>query len=329
MGLHRIRKSMRSAGVASAALVLLLGPTVVVANPALAKPAAAGATAPSAGCVEPADAGSAARARPGTPGRHDPNELTAAEAAQRNRDLDAAYAKRVGVAPFSATPRKITIPVVVHVISRDRTREGGNIPRAMIDAQLKVLNAAFDGADGGAVTPFKFKLKKLNRVVNPAWYPIVAESPAETQMKKSLRTGGPGTLNLYLGALTDDLLGWATFPQKQVTTYDGVVVLSESLPGGYMKPYDEGDTGTHEVGHWLNLFHTFQGGCTGEGDAVADTPAEAEPAFGCPTGRDSCVSKSGLDPIHNFMNYTVDACMDRFTVGQVNRMVKAWQAYRA
>ncbi|RKR89182.1 pregnancy-associated plasma protein-A [Micromonospora pisi] len=329
MGLHRIRKSLRSVGVASTAVVLLLGSMVLVANPALASPATASTTGPSAGCVQLAVADSAARARPGAPGGHDPNELDAPEAAQRNRDLDAAYAKRVGVAPFSAAPRKITIPVVVHVISRDRTREGGNIPRAMIDAQFKVLNAAFDGVDGGAVTPFKFKLKKLNRVINPAWYPIVAESPAETQMKRSLRTGGPETLNLYLGALSDDLLGWATFPQKQLTTYDGVVVLSESLPGGNEKPYNEGDTGTHEVGHWLNLFHTFQGGCAGEGDAVADTPAEAEPAFGCPTGRDSCVSRSGLDPIHNFMNYTVDACMDRFTAGQVNRMVKAWQAYRA
>ncbi|WP_329105620.1 zinc metalloprotease [Micromonospora sp. NBC_01699] len=325
MGFHRVRKAFRSTGVASAALVLLLGSTAVVATPAVA--VAAGP--PAAPCVEPAGAHPQAKAKPGAPGRHDPNELSAAEATQRNRDLDNAYAKRVGVAPFSTLPTKITIPVVVHVISKDRTRIGGNIPRELINAQLKVLNEAFTGGDGSPLTPFRFKLKKLNRVVNPAWYPIVADSLAESQMKKALRVGGPETLNLYLGALSDELLGWATFPQKKLTTYDGVVVLSESLPGGTEKPYNEGDTGTHEVGHWLDLFHTFQDGCTGDGDAVADTPAEAEPAFGCPTGRDSCVSKPGLDPIHNFMDYTVDSCMDEFTPGQVSRMVKAWQAYRA
>lgn len=324
MGLHRIRKSLRSAGVTSAVLVLLVGSAAVAT-----KPAVADAAAPRADCVRSAGIHPAAKAKPGTPGRHDPNTLSVAEAAQRNRDLDTAYAERVGVAPFSTSPRKITIPVVVHVISKDRSREGGNIPRAMIDAQLKVLNEAFAGDGGSAVTPFKFKLKKLNRVINPAWYPIVAESPAETQMKRSLRTGGRDTLNIYLGALDDDLLGWATFPQKQVTTYDGVVVLSESLPGGTANPYNEGDTGTHEVGHWLSLFHTFQDGCAGEGDAVSDTPAEAEPAFGCPAGRDSCVSKPGLDPIHNYMDYSYDSCYNQFTQGQKTRMKNQWAAYRA
>ncbi|MEH0845967.1 zinc metalloprotease [Micromonospora sp. CPCC 205711] len=327
MGLRPNLLTRRAAGVASTTLALLLSTAAVGVVPA----ASAFSAAPGgASCAEPADVHSDARIKKGGIAKHEPNELTAKQVSEREVDLATALRERANfrAGAGATTLATVTVPVVVHVIQRDGTRAGGNIPDSMITSQISVLNQAYSGATGGAATAFSFQLQSINRVTNPAWYPIVQGSSAERAMKTQLRQGGKNTLNMYLGELSDNLLGWATFPKRKLDSMDGVVVLSESLPGGTATNYNQGDTGTHEIGHWLNLYHTFQGGCSGSGDSVDDTPAEGSAAFQCPTGRDTCAA-AGLDPITNFMDYTYDSCMYQFTPGQASRMLTAWNAYRA
>ncbi len=222
----------------------------------------------------------------------------------------------------------VTIPVYFHVIRKDLTVAGGNIPSSWISAQMRVLNDSFAGRTGGVETGFRFDLKKITRTTKAGWFNLTGYGQ-DTAMKSALRVGGPETLNVYSAKLGAQLLGYAYYASDydEVGVLDGVVVHYQSLPGGNFEIYSEGDTATHEVGHWLELIHTFEGGCAA-GDKVADTPAEASPAFECPRGRDTCRAP-GLDPITNFMDYSQDSCMFEFTSGQASRMQQAWAAFRA
>ncbi|MBT9490486.1 MAG: zinc metalloprotease [Rubrivivax sp.] len=214
-----------------------------------------------------------------------------------------------------------TIPVYWHVITNT---SGQGAPTAtQINNQIAVLNAAYASAG------FTFNLVQTTTTANNTWYTCTGGT-CESQMKNALRQGGPGTLNIYSNNMGGGLLGWATFPSNYNSQpkMDGVVVLYSTLPGGNAAPYNLGDTGTHEVGHWLGLYHTFQGGCNGSGDSVSDTPAEKSPAYGCPTGRNSCRTKPGNDPITNFMDYTDDSCMNTFSAGQNTRMNAQFTQYR-
>ncbi len=216
-----------------------------------------------------------------------------------------------------------------HALSKAETKRWTRL----VAAQTAVLDASFAGSTSAsaAATAFRFRQVGIDWTVNPDWYTMTPNTQAERAAKAALRKGGSSTLNIYTANIGDNLLGWATFPQNyhDSQTSDGVVILDESMPGGNLAIYSEGDTGTHEVGHWLGLYHTFQNGCSAHGDQVDDTAPEQSPAFNCPVGRDSCLKDPGLDPIHNFMDYTQDSCMDEFTAGQAQRMADAWQAYRA
>jgi hypothetical protein len=230
----------------------------------------------------------------------------------------------------------VTISVYFHVVSKaDGT---GNIPDSRLDAQIAAMNEHFAGLDtpvyrtAAANMSFRFAKAGVTRTVNDTWYAAGPGSAAQTQMKNALHQGTADDLNFYTNS-GGGYLGWATFPNEYqgAPAQDGVVCYWASLPGSNYAPYNEGDTGTHEVGHWLGLYHTFQGGCLGSGDGVADTPAERSSFFGCLGSKepDTCKQNAGKDPVENFMDYTDDPCMYKFSLGQSDRADSMWLTYRA
>ncbi len=224
----------------------------------------------------------------------------------------------------AADIQPINIPVYVHVINKSPSVKDGNVSKEMIEAQIDVLNASY------VPVQISFTLAGIDRTTDAKWYAAGIFTPAEKDMKTALRKGSASTLNIYLNAADDGTLGWAAFPWEYSSKpkMDGVVVHNQSLPGGSLEAYDMGMTLVHEVGHWLGLYHTFQGGCLG-GDSVDDTPAQMRANFGCPaTAPDSCPNDEGLDPIHNFMDYTDDVCLTDFSAGQIQRIHDSFQTYR-
>ncbi len=224
---------------------------------------------------------------------------------------------------------RVTVPTWVHVVSDGAI---GNVSNAAISDQIQVLNRTFAGGEGGERTGFSFQLVGITRTNNADWH-YAGIGGDERRMKRALHRGGDDTLNIYL-TTAGPYLGWAYLPSvtEQGNSYlDGIVVDWESMLGTstrYAGQYDQGETATHEAGHWLNLEHTFWHGCNGEGDFVDDTPYMSVPTNGCPAGKDTC-PQPGLDPIHNYMDYSYDTCYTEFTPGQAARMQDAWATWRA
>ncbi|GME64885.1 hypothetical protein GTA08_BOTSDO08383 [Neofusicoccum parvum] len=207
----------------------------------------------------------------------------------------------------------------------------------MLQDQLSVLTSTF------APHNITFNLLATTFTTNDSWAAVIQHR----DMSLALRRGDYATLNIYfqtgMSGVPGGITGLCNFPVADPlgtgingTSYyvfDGCHVNPDTLPGGpgggYMGLDDAGKTATHEVGHWFGLLHTFDGfECGGEGDGVADTPAQSEATQGCPVGKDSCPGEEGVDPVHNYMDYSSDECKTEFTPDQEERMYEIFYSLR-
>ena len=251
--------------------------------------------------------------------------------AHKNSAIGSRAPRKALAATGPTVPTSISIPLYIHVITTVAEAAANPITQAMAIAQSNELNTAYN--------PYgiSFILQNVSFTANDAW--AVAAGTDMDAAKQALRVGSYSDLNLYFHTdLSGGALGTCTLPSQvdagmpQSMYYtDGCNINANTMPGGTLTGYNMGKTAVHETGHWLGLLHTFEGyACTGDGDSIADTPMESVSTNGCPTSpwKKSCPSTPGNDPIHNYMDYSTDACYSTFTPDQITRIATMWTQYR-
>ncbi|KAK3182618.1 hypothetical protein K4F52_006068 [Lecanicillium sp. MT-2017a] len=215
-------------------------------------------------------------------------------------------------------PEDIQVPVYVHIVASSNTVEGGFVDQRQNAKDMIVgLNEGYKGMG------FNFTLMNITYTINEDW--AIQTEMLGTEMKNSLRLGDYKTLNLYyIVDVWGDWDGLCNYPMtvdERGDNFfaDGCIIQASSMNNNVST--------IHEVGHWLGLIHTFEGGCSG-GDLVDDTPAMEDTGYGvCEEGQNTCPGQPGLDPVRNYMSY--GSCRDSFTAGQRARMETMWNYYRA
>ncbi|MGP4025528.1 zinc metalloprotease [Actinomadura sp. 3N407] len=255
----------------------------------------------------------------------------------------------------SSVRRKVlTLPVVVHVVHNPNS-PGQNIDGEQINSQIDVLNKDFRATNPDvsqvpdvwrsliADAQIEFALATVDPFGGPT-DGIVRVETDQTDFDvddgvKSTATGGSDPwpadqyLNMWVCQLGGGLLGYAQFPGGPPQT-DGVVILHSAFgtTGTAAAPYDGGRTATHEIGHWLDLFHIWgddDGACSND-DRVADTPVQANCNVGKPSfPRITCDNAPNGDMFMNYMDYVDDDCMFMFTEGQRERINACLEGARA
>lgn len=238
------------------------------------------------------------------------------------------------LADYDPSVARYRIPVVVHVI-RQSNGTTGNISAAMVQSQIDILNEDFLAITGslgqnGTNIEIEFVLASEDPQGNPTTGITYSSNTTwfndSGSYWNSLAWDPDRYLNIYTNSASGALgyVPWLPHTGSPGSLSDRVVVLWSSFgrnaPIGH--PYNLGRTATHEVGHYLGLYHTFDGGCGTTscyttGDRICDTNSNSQPQFGCPANSRTCNTP---DPILNYMNYTDDPCMAEFTPEQARRM---------
>lgn len=234
-----------------------------------------------------------------------------------------------------------TLPIVVHIVTNNGV---GEVSNQQIQQGIVRLNQGFANTGGynrgsGTNMDIRFMLaikdpngqntSGITRVSSPLTN-LTEVGGAQDRALKNLRRWDPDCyINVWVVNYIEGAGGYATYPWWHNKDEDGIVVRASTFAGGTA----EASILIHEFGHYLGLYHTFEGGCYNwdcnrDGDKVCDTPPDkvttysscTQPYNSCSTDTQSGFLVDKYDMISNFMDYTRHACLHDFTAGQGARM---------